>query len=74
MTNPFDDDTAEFTVLVNDEDQYSLWPHAVPVPAGWRVVHGPAPRDSCAEFVATNWTDMRPLSLRPGGSGDGIRS
>lgn len=74
MTNPFDDETAEFTVLVNHEDQYSLWPYAVPVPAGWRVVHRPASRDACAEFVTTHWTDMRPLSLRPAESAGGIRS
>jgi uncharacterized protein YbdZ (MbtH family) len=63
MTNPFDDD-GEFTVLVNDEGQHSLWPQVAPVPAGWRVVHGPASRASAVEFVEEHWTDMRPLSLR----------
>jgi MbtH protein len=34
-TNPFDDDNGSFFVMVNDEDQYSLWPTFVDVPAGW---------------------------------------
>ena len=37
-TNPFDDDTADFVVLVNDEEQHSLWPVFAEVPDGWRVV------------------------------------
>jgi MbtH protein len=35
-TNPFDDDEAAFFVVVNDEDQHSLWPAFVDVPVGWR--------------------------------------
>lgn len=38
--NPFDDDNGSFFVLVNDEEQHSLWPAFADVPAGWRVVHG----------------------------------
>ena len=41
MTNPFEDDTAEFLVLINDEGQYSLWPAHLDVPLGWRKT-GPA--------------------------------
>lgn len=40
MTNPFEDDTARFVMLVNDENQYSLWPAFADVPAGWTVVFG----------------------------------
>ena len=39
-TNPFDDETATFVVLVNDEDQHSLWPAFADLPAGWRQVYG----------------------------------
>ncbi len=62
--NPFDDDAGEFYVLVNEEDQYSLWPTFVDVPAGWQVVHGAGSRTDCLNFVEQTWTDMRPRSLR----------
>ncbi len=63
-TNPFDDETGTFLVLVNDEDQHSLWPTFIDIPAGWRVVYGEASRAACLEYVGQNWTDMRPKSLR----------
>lgn len=64
MTNPFDDQEGTFLVLVNDEDQHSLWPQFADVPDGWTVVHGPAGRDECLAYVEEHWTDMRPRSLR----------
>jgi uncharacterized protein YbdZ (MbtH family) len=63
-TNPFDDENGRFYVVVNDEDQHSLWPVFAEVPAGWRVAFGEAPRAECLEYVERNWTDMRPKSLR----------
>lgn len=63
MTNPFDDENGTFYALVNDEGQYSLWPAFAEVPAGWTVAHGEETRDSCLEYIETNWTDMRPRSL-----------
>lgn len=63
-TNPFDDDNDAFFVLVNDEDQHSLWPVFADIPAGWRVVHGEASRAACLDYVEKNWTDLRPKSLR----------
>ncbi|MEG3631215.1 MbtH family protein [Streptomyces poriticola] len=63
-TNPFDDEDGRFYVLVNDEDQHSLWPVFVETPAGWRVVFGEASRAECLEYVERNWTDLRPRSLR----------
>jgi len=62
--NPFDDDDQSFLVLVNDEEQYSLWPVFTDVPAGWTVVFGEDSRTACMEYVETHWTDMRPRSLR----------
>ncbi|MFF9127306.1 MbtH family protein [Streptomyces sp. NPDC014889] len=62
-TNPFEDNEAEYYVLVNDEGQHSLWPAFAEVPAGWTVAHGRAGREACLEYVNENWTDMRPLSL-----------
>lgn len=61
--NPFDDDNANFVVLVNDEDQHSLWPTFAEVPAGWRVVFGEASRADCLQYVEENWSDIRPKSL-----------
>lgn len=63
-TNPFDDEDGRFYVVVNDEDQHSLWPVFAEAPAGWRVVFGEATRAECLEYVEQNWTDMRPRSLR----------
>ena len=63
-TNPFDDDNGTFYVLVNDEEQHSLWPTFVDVPAGWRVGDGESNRADCLAWVEENWTDMRPRSLR----------
>ena len=63
MSNPFDDENGEFLVLVNDENQHSLWPSFADVPAGWRTSFGPAARPACLEFVEQNWTDMRPAGL-----------
>lgn len=66
-SNPFDDQDGRFFVLVNAEEQYSLWPTFAEVPAGWRTVFGGpdgTDRDSALQFVEENWTDMRPLSLR----------
>lgn len=63
MTNPFDNPDGTFYVLVNQENQHSMWPAFVAVPAGWTVVHGEADRASCVEYIESNWTDMRPKSL-----------
>ncbi|OHV48188.1 MbtH family protein [Frankia sp. B2] len=63
MTNPFEDESASYFVLVNDEGQYSLWPVFAEVPGGWSIVHGEDSRKACLDFIEENWTDMRPKSL-----------
>lgn len=63
-TNPFDDKDGEFYVLVNHEEQHSLWPSFAIVPDGWQVAFGPSGHQACVEYVELNWTDMRPRSLR----------
>lgn len=66
-SNPFDDQDGRFFVLVNDEEQHSLWPTFAEVPDGWTIVFGGSDgsdRDSALRYVDENWTDMRPLSLR----------
>lgn len=57
-------DDAEFKVLVNHEDQYSLCPVKLPIPLGWREAGKQGHREACLEFIRETWTDMRPLSLR----------
>ena len=51
-------------VVVNDEEQYSIWPADRPLPAGWRSIGEPQPKDACLDYIEVHWTDMRPLSLR----------
>ncbi|MGW4351733.1 MbtH family protein [Nocardia sp. NPDC004582] len=63
MSNPFDDENAQFYVLVNEEAQHSLWPVFAAIPGGWTAAHGPALRQSCLDYVEAHWTDMRPASL-----------
>lgn len=55
---------ARFEVLRNDEEQYSLWPAGLQVPAGWHKVGKDGSREECSAFVDEVWTDMRPRSLR----------
>lgn len=62
-TNPFEDDNASYYVLVNDENQHSLWPAFAEIPAGWTTVHGQDSRAACLEYIDSHWTDMRPKSL-----------
>src|ERR1700744_6613004 len=62
--NPFDDDNGSFFVLVNAEEQHSLWPPVADVPAGWRVVDGEAERSACRDYIEQNGPDIRPKSLR----------
>ena len=61
MTNPYEDDNAQYLVLRNAAGQHSLWPHSNDVPDGWTQVLGPEPRATCLEYVEAHWTDMRPI-------------
>ncbi|MFC4036160.1 MbtH family protein [Streptomyces polygonati] len=63
MTNPFDDNEGTFHVVVNEENQHSLWPAFAPVPAGWTAVFGETSRDEALAYVEEHWTDIRPSSL-----------
>ncbi len=64
MTNPFEDENGEYLVLVNDEEQHSLWPSFREIPAGWTAVGPSGKRQECLDRIEAVWTDMRPLSLR----------
>lgn len=58
------EDTREYVVLINDEEQYSLWLKGKKIPAGWRAVGKVGGKEECSRYVDSVWTDMRPLSLR----------
>jgi MbtH protein len=62
-TNPFEDEDANYFVLINEEGQHSLWPVFADVPDGWEVIFGESSRQECLDFIEKNWTDMRPKSL-----------
>ncbi len=64
MTNPFEDENAEYLVLINHEEQYSLWPIFRDIPAGWRPTGPKGKRRECLDWIDKNWTDMRPKSLK----------
>uniref|UniRef100_UPI0039EEBFBC MbtH family protein n=1 Tax=Bordetella sputigena TaxID=1416810 RepID=UPI0039EEBFBC len=64
MMSCFDREGAILRVLVNDEEQYSLWPDFKAIPAGWRDTGVQGDKQTCLAYVDKVWTDMRPLSLR----------
>ncbi|MFG1839303.1 MULTISPECIES: MbtH family protein [unclassified Micromonospora] len=62
--NPFDDEAGTFLVLVNSEEQHSIWPSFAEVPAGWRVALDTTTRAEALSYIEQHWTDLRPLSIR----------
>ena len=63
--NEHDDDPFDtYSVVVNHEEQYSIWPTEKDLPNGWRAVGKEGPKQECLTYIEEVWTDMRPLSLR----------
>lgn len=58
------EDTTTYSVVVNDEEQYSIWPADRENALGWRSVGKTGTKDECLAYIKEVWTDMRPLSLR----------
>jgi MbtH protein len=54
----------KFAVVINDEEQYSIWPVGRDMPAGWHEVGFSGPKQECLDHIDEVWTDMRPASLR----------
>ncbi len=52
------------SVVVNDEEQYSIWPAGRDLPPGWRLEGFTGTEDECLAHIDAIWTDMRPASLR----------
>ncbi|GAA2909486.1 MbtH family protein [Streptomyces mexicanus] len=63
MTEQKTDDTV-YRVVLNDEEQFSIWWADRPLPAGWYAEGTEGTREECLARIDTVWTDMRPLSLR----------
>jgi MbtH protein len=58
------EDTTTYLVVVNDEEQYSIWAADRDIPAGWRDVGKKGSKQECLDHIAEVWTDMTPKSLR----------
>jgi len=54
----------EYLVVLNHEEQFSIWPTDRDLPDGWRAEGTTGSRDSCLDHIGRVWTDLRPLSLR----------
>jgi MbtH protein len=64
MSRDDTEDTTIYNVVVNHEEQYSIWPADREPPLGWREVGKQGPKAECLAYIKDVWTDMRPLSLR----------
>lgn len=53
-----------YVVVVNHEEQYSIWPSGRELPLGWRAAGKEGSKAECLDHIEQVWTDMRPLSLR----------
>ncbi|MDE0775685.1 MAG: MbtH family protein [Nocardioides sp.] len=60
--------TTVYEVVVNDEEQYSIWPAEQPVPDGWRTIGFAGPKVEALDHIETVWTDITPLSVRRAGA------
>lgn len=59
-----DEQNITYDVVVNHEEQYSIWPADRPAPPGWRSAGMRGSKEQCLRFISEAWADMRPLSLR----------
>jgi uncharacterized protein YbdZ (MbtH family) len=64
MIRDEEEDTTIYDVVVNHEEQYSIWPAHREMPKGWKAVGKQGRKPECLAHIKEVWTDMRPLSLR----------
>lgn len=64
MTRDEQEDKTVYTVVINHEEQYSIWPVDRELPLGWQAAGKQGLKEDCLAYVEEVWTDMRPLSLR----------
>jgi MbtH protein len=63
------ENTMNYKVVINHEEQYSIWFAERENPLGWRDAGKSGSKSECLEYIKAVWTDMRPLSLRQKMSG-----
>ncbi len=59
-------DEGAFVVVINHEQQYSIWPAQAEPPAGWSAAGLTGSREECLDYIEQHWLDIRPLSMRRG--------
>ena len=59
-----ENDDRTYQVVVNHEEQFSIWPEDRELPLGWRLAGKRGVKEECLDYIEEVWTDMRPLSLR----------
>jgi MbtH protein len=59
-----EEDETEYAVVINHEEQYSIWPLGREIPNGWRAVGKDGRKKECLDYISGVWTDMTPLSVR----------
>jgi MbtH protein len=64
MSRDETEDTTIYKVVLNHEEQYSIWPVYKEIPNGWRDAGKQGTKAECLSHIGEVWTDMRPLSLR----------
>ena len=64
MPESEDNGVVQYVVVINGEEQYSIWPVSRNLPEGWRTVGKPGGKAECLRYIDEVWTDMRPASLR----------
>lgn len=64
MIHEDQEDNTTYTVVINHEEQYSIWPDYKVIPDGWTAVGKTGNKQVCLDYIKEVWTDMRPLSLR----------
>jgi len=64
MSDQDQEDARTYHVVVNEEDQYSIWLEHKALPAGWRALDKIGSKAECLAYIESVWTDMRPRSLR----------
>ena len=60
----FADEDRVFGVVINAEEQYSIWPSERELPAGWKRAGFSGLKSDCLAHIGTVWTDITPLSAR----------
>src|SRR5919202_1156774 len=64
MSMDNEEDTTVYKVVVNHEEQFSIWPADRASPLGWREVGTEGTKRECLDYIEAAWVDMRPLSVR----------